>query len=87
MVLQRVKPGLGNVAGVHDTSLQLRSLVIPTDPRTASQLANRARFADAQAAWYALPQIERDQWSTAARSHALTGRQLHSRAYIAAHPL
>jgi hypothetical protein len=40
-VFQRVRPGLGNVAGFPGAYLQLRAHVIPFDPKTPAQIARR----------------------------------------------
>lgn len=87
MVLQRTGAGFGNVEGFPHQALQLRAHVIPADPRTAEQIANRARFASAQSAWYALDPSAREEWTRQANPHHLTGRQYFTRAYIRSQPL
>lgn len=83
MVLQRVAPGRGNVINYSKNALQLRRHVIPRDPRTPKQQAQRARFRAAQLAWYAQDLTSRAAWSKNGASFALSGRQLFTRNYIA----
>lgn len=85
MVMQRTGAGFGNVEGIPGATLQLRAHVVPYDPKTPAQLARRALFADAQAAWYALDPAERATWTADAAPLSLTGRQLFTRSYMAAH--
>lgn len=85
MVMQRTGEGFGNVEGIPGQKLQLRAHVIPHDPKTPAQLARRALFAAAQAAWYALTLPERATWTADADAYALTGRQYFTRRYMASH--
>ena len=85
MVMQRTGAGFGNVEGIPGQKLQLRAHIIPYDPKTPAQLARRALFAAAQAAWYALTPAERATWTADADAYALTGRQYFTRRYMASH--
>ena len=58
-VFQRVAPGLGNVVGTPGRVLQLRSHVIPFDPKTLPQIFHRMHFVNAVAAWHAATQEEK----------------------------
>jgi hypothetical protein len=74
-VYQRVAPGLGNVTSDPTRSLQLRAHVTPTDPSTAPQLARRALFSQAVAAWQALSPSEKDTWRPEAAKRGLPAYQ------------
>lgn len=82
MVLQRTAPGLGNVEGARERRLQLRAHVIPADPRTPAQLAQRAAFAAAQTAFYALSPGDRDALRAPAALANLTARQYFTREFL-----
>ncbi len=66
-----------------------RTLVIPANPRTDSQMNTRAIFATVTAAWRGLTEPQRMAWTAAAKSYrstprcgqsgTLTGSQLHSK--------
>jgi hypothetical protein len=61
-VYQSVAPGLGNVEWDDTRTLQCRAHVVPTNPQTEAQQANRAKFAQALAAWQALSIEQRAAW-------------------------
>jgi len=61
-VYQRVKPGLGNVMSRPDRDLQLRIHVPTNSSATTAQLARRALFANAVAAWHALTPEQARFW-------------------------
>lgn len=81
-VYQRVRAGLGNVAGIANDDLQLRAYVIPTDPQTPAQLARRAVFADAVAGWQSLTPAQRDIWRIAGAGRNLPAYQTYVSAYL-----
>jgi hypothetical protein len=87
IVYQRCAPGTGNVPGVPGRRLQRRAYHIPADPRTPMQLALRARFAAATAAWQALDPYDRQDWRDRASSRGPTGYMLFVSAYCRAHPV
>ncbi len=51
----------------------VRRYVIPENPRTALQVAQRQKFADAVASWHALNSIRQLAWKAAAASLEMTG--------------
>lgn len=79
VVYQRVPKGTGSltIPGRHD--LQIRAQVIPANPRTAPQQANRARLALAVEAWQALSEADRDAWRRLAEGKRVTGFNLFIR--------
>jgi hypothetical protein len=81
-VYQRTYPGLGNIPGDPTRSRQRRRHVVPADPRTPAQLAQRARLAAASAAWRDLPDHDRQLWIAAAKSSQLTACQLYIRHHM-----
>lgn len=72
-VYQRVLKGCGNIPTRHPRDMQLRRHVIPDDPQTTAQLARRAVFAAAVAAWHALTPAERQAWAEQGKPRALPG--------------
>lgn len=58
-VYQRVRRGLGNVVGHPNRALQLRSHVIPFDPRTLAQRRQRAHMRNAVSAYHAATEQEK----------------------------
>lgn len=78
-VIQRVQPGLGNVNGFQDRSLQLRTHVIPADPRSPAQLACRAKFAAAMAEWKNMGAAERKYWIDLGNKSAISGMNAYTR--------
>jgi hypothetical protein len=81
-VLQRVAPGLGNVASDPTGSLQLRAHTIGTDAKSPAQLAMRARVQAANAAWRDLDQAARDQWKARGQSRRITGYNAYVSAWL-----
>ena len=75
VVYQRVAQGLGNISNGGRYDRQRRAHVIPTDPRTPAQLALRAKFADAVAAWNALTPAEKRAWRLIGEGLNLPGYQ------------
>jgi len=76
-VYQRVRAGLGNVPGDPTRSLQNRAYVIPTPCATPAQLARRARFATAVAAWHTLAPEEKAAYNTRAARSGRAGFNLY----------
>lgn len=86
-VIQRVAPGLGNVAADPERSLQIRAHVIPADPQTPRQLAARARFAAGVIAWHELPPTDRAYWYDQGPRHGLPAFNAFLSYYLRTHPL
>lgn len=86
-VYQRVGKGRGNInrPGHHD--LQRRAHVIPTDYKTAPQVACRQRLAAATLAWQELPSEDKAAWKKKAKHRKVTGFNLFVRDYCRTHPL
>ena len=86
-VYQRVGKGRGNISrpGHHD--LQRRAHVIPTDYKTAPQIACRQRLKAATLAWQQLQEEEKAGWRRKARHRKATGFNLFVRDYCHNHPL
>lgn len=86
-VYQRVGKGRGNISrpGHHD--LQRRAYVIPTDYKTAQQIACRQRLAAATLAWQQLTDEEKTAWRRKARHQKATGFNLFIRDHCHNHPL
>jgi len=78
-VFQKTAPGRGNIPGDRTRSLQNRAYVIPFDPATPAQLARRAAFAAAVAAWHALSPPERAEYDARAKRMAISGFNLYLR--------
>lgn len=76
-VIQRVRPGLGNIENGGAWDLQDRARVAPTVPPSPAQLARRARFAAAVAAWHALTPAERAAYNERASKRAIAGFNLY----------
>lgn len=72
VVYQKVRPGLGNISNGGKYDRQRRKWVKPTDAKSAAQLARRAKFAAAVAAWHALTQTERDQYKSQAKNKSIS---------------
>lgn len=81
-VFQRVRPGLGNVAGDPTHSLQNRAYVPHNTSHTPAQLACRARFAAAVAAWHALSTEQQSSYTERAKSRAIAGFNLFVSEYL-----
>jgi hypothetical protein len=88
-VYQRTRPWVGQ--GIVSDALvtQVRRHVIPADPRTTSQLLNRARFGSAVRAWKYLTDAERLDYNSrgARKKQALEGLNLFVREYCSSHSL
>jgi hypothetical protein len=80
-VAQRVGLGLGNVPGDPARRQQIRAHVIPLDPKTPAQLARRAHFAAAMAAWASLDPSQRAAWNADARPLKISGVNLYVRKF------
>ena len=72
-VLQRVKPGLGNIESDPTRSLQLRLHAPRVDKNSAAQQARRARVAGAVADWHALDAPTKAEWRDRAKPRRITG--------------
>lgn len=81
-VYQRTTPGWGNIPTDPRKSLQLRAYVIPADPRTPGQLAQRAKMRDGVAAWHALTPEQRQAWRSAGQAKALPPYNAFLSAYM-----
>jgi len=77
--LQRVKPGLGNVEGSADRSIQLRAHVIPADPRTPAQIACREKFAAAMAEYSAMTAEQKQYWKEIGNKSAISAMNAYTR--------
>lgn len=55
---------------------------LPANPRTAKQQANRTKFANAVAAWQALPQADKDDYESRSKSRHMSGYNLYLRDYM-----
>lgn len=86
-VIQRVRAGLGNVTADLTRRTQLRRHVIPADPGTPAQLAQRSRFRDAISMWHQLQPYERQAWNDAASHHAKPGFNHFISYYVRATPM
>lgn len=86
-VLQRVRPGVGNIASDPTRSTQLRSWVQPADPQTPRQLAVRARFHAAVIAWHLLPETDRVYWRNRGADIGLPAINAFVSYYCRTHPL
>jgi len=60
-----------------------RSYVVPRNPGTPAQRANRGLFRDAMKAWQALSSFDRDTFSRRARRLGMTGHNLFISRYMA----
>jgi hypothetical protein len=86
-VYQRVAPGLGHRTLTKARDLQRRRHVIPYDTRTPYQLALRARFADATAAWHTLTDEEKAAYAERAAVNRWSNFNQHVREWTRAHAL
>lgn len=73
MVIQRVKPGLGNMSHDPTRTLQLRANSGPTMPPSQDQLARRAWHRAGTTQWHTLTDAERQAWRRAAGPFRRTG--------------
>lgn len=78
-VFQRVKRGLGNVIDHPGRALQLRTHVIPYDPRTLAQRRQRTHMRNAVAAYHAATEQEKH----AQHADAITRQVTDFNAYLA----
>ena len=60
----------------------MRAHIIPPNPRTPAQQANRSRFRDAMLSWRQLPDEEKDSFNRAARRLGMTGHNLFISRYM-----
>ncbi|HRZ26280.1 MAG TPA: hypothetical protein P5295_05685 [Spirochaetota bacterium] len=60
----------------------MRAYIIPPNPRTAAQQANRSRFRQAMASWRQLPDYEKDSYNRRARKLSMTGHNLYISRYM-----
>lgn len=81
-VYQRTAPGKGNIPTDPARALQLRAWVIPYDPRTPAQLAQRATMRAAVTAWQALPPPAREQWRDAGKNRGIPAYNAFLSAYM-----
>ena len=63
----------------------MRAYIIPPNPRTPAQQANRSRFRDAMASWRRLPDEEKDTYNRKARKLGMTGHNLYISRYMKAY--
>lgn len=70
-VVQRCAAGTGNVAGDLAGQTQVRLHVLPVNPRSATQQAQRGKMAEAVRAWRALSPEQRTALQTAATAAGL----------------
>lgn len=87
IVFQRTHPDFGNLPRPGPMGMQRRAHVIPYDPKTPYQLALRARFAAATAAWQAADESIRETYRTAACGLRHTGFNEWVSEWCAAHVL
>lgn len=74
VVYQGVDPRFANAATPTDKRRQCRTNLPQRDPMTPAQLAARARFRMAVAAWQALSAAEKERWTRMAPTLFYTGR-------------
>lgn len=86
-VLQRTAKGAGNLPQNTRHDMQLRRRVIPHDPRTPAQLANRVRIAAATSAWRQMSDEQRGEFRERAKKLYMTGFNLHIREFTRSHPI
>lgn len=86
VVYQKVAKGYGSLDIPGRDNLQRRAHVIPTDYRTAAQLAQRARLSNATLAWQALDEPTRATWRAQAKGQRRSGFNLFVRDWLRTHP-
>jgi len=75
VVYQRVLPEYANI-GVHQSiGLQKRAYVIPSDPKTVEQLAQRDKMAQAVIVWQGMSEEEKEMYRGEAENSGLTRYQ------------
>lgn len=72
-VIQRVPAGTGNVTASPDLSLQIRRHVMPADPNTLAQQANRWKVKQAVAQWHALDAAAKTVWRKTGSGRNISG--------------
>ena len=87
VVYQRVGKKYGNINTPGGKAQQRRRHVIPYDPRKPYQLALRARFRDATAAWHAADESTRQDYRDRAAHLPHTGFNQFVSDWTRAHPL
>lgn len=85
-VYQRVLPRWQSFPLNEARGLQLRRHVIPSDPKTAAQLARRAWFKAGCTYWNSLTEAQKDAWIPDAKKHRTTRHAEFTREWIAAFP-
>lgn len=83
-VYQRTAPGKGNIPTDPQRALQLRAWVIPFDPHTPAQVAQRATMRDGVAAWQALTPEAKAAWRAAGLARNLPAYNAFLSAYMKA---
>lgn len=86
VVYQKVAKGYGSLDLPGRDDLQRRAYVVPTDYRTEAQLAQRARFSNATAAWRELGEEDQQQWRNLAQGQHRSGFNLFVRHWLRTHP-
>ncbi|HOW83705.1 MAG TPA: hypothetical protein PK573_14175 [Spirochaetota bacterium] len=60
----------------------MRKYIMPPNPRTPKQQANRSRFRDAMASWRSLPDYRKESFNLQARRLHMTGHNLYISRYM-----
>lgn len=81
-VYQRTRPGWGNIPEDKSGRLQLRRWVMPADPRTPAQLAQRARMTAGVAEWHALTPEARAAWKATGKARGIPAYNAFLSAYM-----
>ena len=82
VVYQKTGKGFGNISNGGRYDRQRRRYVIPADPRTAAQLARRAKFASAIATWQVMSEEQRDEWKAQAQKRKISSFNAFISAYM-----
>lgn len=80
-VYQRTGRGKGNIAGDPTGRQQVRRHVIPNNPRTAQQGAQRGRFALGVTAWHGLTPDDKTIWKQNGKKYKLGAFQMFMRVW------
>lgn len=83
-VVQRVKPGLGNIVSDPTRTLQIRAHAPRIDKNSAAQQSRRTRVAGAVLAWHALDPAARAYWKERAKARRITGFNAYVSAWLTA---
>lgn len=59
-----------------------RRYAVPSNPKTAAQVAHRTLFSNAVTEWQGLDAAVKTQWNEAASGYPLTGFNLYVKSYI-----